>query len=373
MSVDDREPARRLARWYRRAKRDLPWRRTDDPYAIWISETMLQQTTVATVAPRWERFLRRFPSVEALAAADLEDVLAEWSGLGYYARARNLHAAAKLVAAGGFPRTEEGWRELPGVGAYTAAAIASIAFGARAAVVDGNVVRVLCRRDGLSLDPKAPSTRRRIAALAAALLPARGPGEHNQALMELGAVVCLPRAPRCPLCPWRASCAGARSGDPGRFPAAARRPAIRNVALAAGLAFRRGRIVLVSDRVLVAGHAVPPLALVKSGRTPRGALAAAWPRETGRALGEARLLGVVRHAVLDRRYTVTVFAVSEGRARGGGRPRLVDPTRLDGVPHGGLLRKALALWLSSNRWPEESARKRPGPARRRRAEPRGRS
>ena len=160
MDRDDdlaRDVTLRLSRWYRAHRRDLPWRRTRDPYAIWISEVMLQQTTVEVVAKRWERFLARFPTVESLARAPERAVLAEWSGLGYYARARNLHRAARAIAArGAFPRTLESLRELPGVGAYTSAAVASIAFGVPAAVVDGNVVRVLCRLLGLRLDPKAP-------------------------------------------------------------------------------------------------------------------------------------------------------------------------------------------------------------------------
>lgn len=195
---------RRLARWYRAHKRNLPWRRTRDPYAIWLSEVMLQQTTVEVVTTRWERFLRRFPTLEALARAPERAVLAEWSGLGYYARARNLHCAARrIVAAGAFPKTLEGLRGLPGVGAYTAAAVGSISFGLAEPVVDGNVVRVLCRLHALRLDPRAPATLARVRALARPLVPPRNPGEHNQAVMEFGALVCTPRAPRCGACPLR--------------------------------------------------------------------------------------------------------------------------------------------------------------------------
>src|SRR5450759_703165 len=189
---------RRLARWYRVHKRDVPWRRTRDPHAVWISEVMLQQTTVEVIASRWERFLRRFPTVEALARATEREVLAEWSGLGYYARARNLHHAARAIAeAGAFPRTLEGLRALPGIGAYTAAAVGSICFQIREPVVDGNVVRVLCRLHGLRLDSKAPATLANVRALARPLIPARNPGDNNQHVMELGALVCTPRAPRC--------------------------------------------------------------------------------------------------------------------------------------------------------------------------------
>ena len=212
--MTERSLGRALIRWYRRNRRDLPWRRTNDPYAIWISEVMLQQTTVPTIAPRWQRFLHRFPTVGALAQAPEREVLAEWAGLGYYARARNLCRAAKrIVSAGAFPRTAVEWRALPGVGPYTAAAIASICFGEPAAVVDGNVARVLSRLEALRLDPRSPAGSRRLRSAAQALLDHGAPGEFNQALMELGATVCTPRAPRCPDCPLGASCRARTAGD----------------------------------------------------------------------------------------------------------------------------------------------------------------
>ena len=290
MLDDPADVTRRLARWYRRAQRDLPWRATRDPYAIWLSEVMAQQTTLDVVVPRWERFRARFPTVEALARAKERDVLAEWSGLGYYARARNLHRAARAVAAAGaLPRTLEGWRALPGVGAYTAAAVASIAYGVPEPVVDGNVVRVLCRLRALRLDPKAPATLARVRALARPLVPTRSPGDFNQALMELGALVCTPRAPRCGACPLRSSCRAAASGTPEAFPRAAARVPPRTIHLVGAIVERRKKILLVEDREFVPGHLVVPLFRIPAGKRPEdflerggsGSRAATPPRSKG--------------------------------------------------------------------------------------------
>lgn len=202
---------RRLLAWYDHARRDLPWRRTNDPYAVWLSEIMLQQTQVATVLPYYERFLRRFPTVHVLAAARIDDVLKLWAGLGYYSRARNLHKTAVKVVNeydGQFPDTVERLRTLPGIGRYTAAAIASICFGRRAAVVDGNVIRVLSRFFNIADDVRKPATVNRLWEIADAHAPARRCGDYNQAIMELGATVCTPGASaRCDICPLRSECA----------------------------------------------------------------------------------------------------------------------------------------------------------------------
>lgn len=189
-------PARLLA-WYDRIRRDLPWRRTRDPWAIWVSEVMLQQTRVETAIPYFERFLIRFPDPAALAAAPIEEVLAQWSGLGYYRRARQLHGAAReVVERGGLPRSSAELERLPGIGPYTAAAIASIAFGEPVPVLDGNVVRVAARLSAEPEDPSRAAARGRLLAVAATLLEISRPGDSNQALMELGATVCLPKSPR---------------------------------------------------------------------------------------------------------------------------------------------------------------------------------
>ena len=190
-----------LHRWYHQHARPLPWRETNDPYALWLSEIMLQQTQVGTVIAYYERFLMRFPAVQALADAPLEDVLKSWEGLGYYSRARNLHAAAGLMAQGGFPKTAEAWAALPGVGRSTAGALASFTVGEAAPVLDGNVQRVLCRL--FSLDIPLPASGRELKelwSLAGELIRHGDPATHNQAMMELGATVCLPKNPQCPVC-----------------------------------------------------------------------------------------------------------------------------------------------------------------------------
>ena len=206
---------RKLAAWYAQAKRDLPWRRTSDPYAIAVSELMLQQTQVVTVIPYYERWLRVFPSWEALAAAKETDVIKAWEGLGYYRRARNLHAMARAVAASGegMTRTHEGLLALPGIGPYTAAAIGSICFGLPLAVLDGNVMRVLTRLLASSDDIALPKTRAKLQLIADAFLDRENPSAHNQAMMELGATVCMPRKPLCLVCPLRGECRGSAHAE----------------------------------------------------------------------------------------------------------------------------------------------------------------
>ena len=357
MIDDPRDVTRRLARWYRAHARALPWRATRDPYAIWLSEVMAQQTTLDVVAPRWERFRARFPTVEALARAKERDVLAEWSGLGYYARARNLHRAAKVVAAAGaFPSTLEGWRALPGVGAYTAAAVASIAFGVPEPVVDGNVVRVLCRLHALRLDPKAPATLAGVRALVRPLVPARNPGDFNQALMELGALVCTPRAPRCGACPLRSSCRAAASGTPEAYPRAAARVPPRTIHVVAAIVERKKRILLVEDREMVAGHLVPPMLRVRAGDRPANVLRRWWKRIAGRDVRALESVATLRHSVLERRYRISLFTFKENLplrspARRGqpkthrpGRLVLLRSKDLSRHAHGGLLLKVLAAW-----------------------------
>jgi A/G-specific adenine glycosylase len=211
-----------LLDWYDVQARDLPWRArpgapAPDAYRVWLSEVMLQQTTVAAVKPYFAAFTARWPTVNALAAAEEADVMAAWAGLGYYSRARNLVRAARAVAErGGFPDTEAGLRELPGIGAYTAAAVAAIAFGRRAVVVDANVERVVARL--FAIEEPLPGARRAIRARADAITPQERAGDFAQAMMDLGATVCTPREPRCLLCPIAERCEGRRTGDPARFP-----------------------------------------------------------------------------------------------------------------------------------------------------------
>ena len=223
--------SRDLLRWYGRHARSLPWRvppgemRRAEPYHVWLSEVMLQQTTVAAVVPYFHRFLARFPTVADLAAADEAEVMAMWAGLGYYARARNLHACAKAVAAAGgaFPRTSAGLRALPGIGDYTAAAIAAIAFGERAAVVDGNIERVVLRL--LTDETPLPAARANVRRFMAEATPADRPGDFVQAMMDLGATICTPRSPSCLVCPLASGCAARAEGRATAFPVKAPRKA----------------------------------------------------------------------------------------------------------------------------------------------------
>ena len=209
-----------LRNWYRVAQRDLPWRRTRDPYAIWLSEVILQQTRVEQGRAYWERFIAEFPKVEDLAHAPSERVMKLWQGLGYYSRARNAHRAAKLVAEGGgsFPQSAAGLRELPGVGPYTAAAVASICYGEPVAVVDGNVIRVVSRLLDLELPVDRAPGRAAIEALAAELVDPADPGQSNQAMMELGATVCKPTSPDCAGCPLATGCLAFERGSIGMRP-----------------------------------------------------------------------------------------------------------------------------------------------------------
>ncbi len=360
----------RLATWYRRHGRDLPWRRSRDPWSVWVSEVLLQQTTVTAGLPRWERFLARFPTVEALAAATRDEVLAEWSGLGYYARARNLHRAARRVAeTGAFPSDAVGWRRLPGIGPYTAAALASILADERAAVVDGNVVRVLSRLEAIDLDPKSAAGARRLAELAAALVPARRAGDHNQALMDLGATVCLPRSPRCPSCPLATLCAARAGGFEKSLPRRAPRRAPRRIRVASGVALRNGRVVLVPDREYVKGHWNVPT--VRLPDAPDGAqadaaraLRSAWPSVAGRRARAVESIGAFSHSVLERLYRVELFAVRESPAAGTGEGKGIRPVRTEepsapALPHGGALSKALARLSPSARESSPRGRARP--------------
>ena len=202
-----------ILKWYEENRRELPWRDTHDPYAIWLSEIILQQTRIEQGRAYWQRFMERWPSVEALAAATEDEVLRLWQGLGYYSRARNLHKAAQqIVAMGGFPKTLEGIKSLKGVGDYTAAAIGSIAFGLPAAVVDGNVYRVLARHFGIDTPINTTEGKKLFAALAQELLPHDRPADFNQAMMDFGAIQCTPSSPRCLLCPLMEGCEALRTG-----------------------------------------------------------------------------------------------------------------------------------------------------------------
>ena len=237
-----------LLRWYRKHGRDLPWRRTDDPYAIWIAEVMLQQTRVETVGPYFGRWLAAFPDIRSLARAPEQRVLKVWEGLGYYSRARNLHEAAQVVASrygGRLPRTVAELRCLPGIGPYTAGAIASIAFGERASVLDGNVARVLARLFDVRVPVDSPKGRRLLWQLANACLPARRTGDHNQALMDLGATICRPKDPDCAACPLSGLCLAAERRTQHKRPVRLGRRATPSHVHASAVIKRRGRFLLI--------------------------------------------------------------------------------------------------------------------------------
>ena len=243
----------RLLDWYENHRRDLPWRHTRDPYAIWVAEIMLQQTRVETVLVYFERFMLRFPTLQVLAEAPLDDVLKAWEGLGYYARARNLHRAARQVVGemgGHLPPTPEALLRLPGVGRYTAAAIASIAFGCDTVALDGNLQRVLCRIFAIDDDPGRPNTRRRLEKLALTMLPPGQAADFNQALMDLGAAICTPTGPHCLLCPIVTLCQARREGIQNELPIRATRARRPHRDVTAGVIWDGQGRLLITQRPL---------------------------------------------------------------------------------------------------------------------------
>ena len=308
LPVERRRFRARLLRWYGENRRSLPWRGEADPYRVWVSEIMLQQTRVNAMKDHYQDFLQRFPTVEKLAQAAPAAVLAAWSGLGYYRRARALHAAAmEITRAGAFPRTAAQWRELPGVGRYTAAAVASIAFGGRCAAVDGNVERVFARLFGVTANDCWP--------LAQQLLSPSRPGDFNQALMELGATVCVPRAPACHACPLADFCVTRGEIAEPRLPARK----MREIALQL---IRRRNAILLVQRPSTASLMPQMWELPASRR-----------RQTGNPVLQAR------HAITTTDYRVQVFAGAPHRRRYSGS--WVHLSRVPDLPLTGLTRKIL--------------------------------
>jgi A/G-specific adenine glycosylase len=283
--------------WYDRSRRDLPWRQTQDPYAIWVSEIMLQQTRVAVVMERYTAFLQRFPNVGALAAADEQDVLALWSGLGYYRRARMLHKAAQAVVAGGgkMPETAAELRNLPGIGSYTSAAIASIAYGEHVAVVDGNVERVLSRIRGWESHDSIgeAAVRRKVEEFSTALVDPGRPGDFNQAMMELGATVCTPRNPQCLVCPWKTEC---RTLGEHKTP---KRAPMTSKDMACALIVREGD---EGGEVLLVQRAATNTVMPGMWELPLLA---------GETLEDMRPAFAVRHAIMQVNYIVNVYEMRE--------------------------------------------------------------
>ncbi|HWZ29735.1 MAG TPA: A/G-specific adenine glycosylase [Bryobacteraceae bacterium] len=309
--MDARAIRNALVRWYESAKRDLPWRRTRDPYAIWISEIMLQQTRVAAVIPYYERFLAAFPNATELARAAEDQVLTMWSGLGYYSRARNLQKAAGQMGAT-FPRDYESIRALAGVGEYTAAAVASIAFGLPHAAVDGNVRRVIVR---LTNDDAADVARR-----AAELLDRRDPGRWNQALMELGATVCLPRDPLCGSCPIAFQCQAHRHGTQSELPSKRKKPEPLRLTRTLLMVRGKGRVLL----------------------TPSSRVQGFWDLPEAEQVTSCRpgaLVGEFRHTITHRQYR---FMVRRAKVTRFSKPlRWFADEQLDEIPLSTTAKKAL--------------------------------
>jgi A/G-specific adenine glycosylase len=319
-----------LLAWYRKGHRDLPWRRTRDPYCIWVSEIMLQQTRAQAVIPYYQRFLERYPTVQVLAAAREEEVLATWSGLGYYSRARNLlKAARQLATAARFPAEIKDISTLPGIGGYTAAAIASIAFGLPHAAVDGNVLRVVARLLGDASDIGAPATRRRFAETAQAWLVPSDPGGFNQALMELGATVCLPRHPLCDACPVAPACQARRSGAAGQLPVKLRRVEPMEVRETLLLVERAGRVLL------------------RRRESSLGQMAGFWDLPSPQQLPQARMgavLGEFRHSITHHRYRITVArAAARKPPAADGAFAWMDVALVKSIPLSTIARKGLNL------------------------------
>jgi A/G-specific adenine glycosylase len=319
----------------------MPWRRTADPYAIWVSEVMLQQTQVATVRSYYRRFLKRFPTIGALARAPLEAVLKVWQGLGYYGRARNMHAAAAVVSqqfGGRLPRTAAELRRLPGVGRYTAAAVASIAFGADEAVLDGNVIRVLARGFAVRGDVGKSATQRRLWALASALVPPGRAGLFNQAMMDLGATVCTPRRPQCGSCPLRTICRAHRMGKEEDFPRKAPRRPVPHVDMGTAVTWRGGRVLIArrKARGLLGGLWEFPGGTVAAGQTPGRAARRAMAEQLGIRIRLTEPLATIHHAYSHFRLTLHVFGgrYVAGRCRAIGCEafRWVRPAELDDYP-----------------------------------------
>jgi A/G-specific adenine glycosylase len=345
---------RALGAWYDTHRRDLAWRRTGDPYAIWVSEVMLQQTQVKTAEPYFQRFMQRFPDVAALARSDERSVLKLWEGLGYYSRARHLRRAAQMVMAkwrGRLPSDWERIRLLPGIGDYIAAAVLSIAFGRPHAVVDGNVKRVLARLLGLDAPVNTSAGHKIYQAAADGLLDAENPGRHNQAMMELGALVCIPQGPRCLQCPLGRFCFGFKSGATDRYPRRAERRATRTQHWVAGAVVKQGRLLLTQrpEPGLLAGLWEFPGGPAGDATDMAGACMEAIRRTVGVMAADPVPILTVRHAYTHFKLELTLFLCryASGRIRcnGPAAGRWVRPGELARFPLHRAVQKVLPALL----------------------------
>jgi A/G-specific adenine glycosylase len=343
---------RRLLDWYERRRRRLPWRETRDPYRIWVSEVMLQQTQVKTALPYYRRFLKRFPTLRRLAGAELEEVLKLWEGLGYYARARNLHRACGQILAqhgGRVPDTWEPLRALPGVGDYIAAALLSIAFDRPHAVVDGNVKRVLARLLALAAPVNRPASHRLFQAEADRLLDRRRPGDFNQAMMELGALVCTPASPQCALCPLQRFCAAYRAGDAARYPRRVASRPLPEIQAAVGVVFKKGRVLITQrpEQGLLGGLWEFPGGKLREGESPAAACVREIKEEVNLEVVVEGPLTLVRHAYSHFRIRLHVFrcrfAAGRVRLNGPAAHRWVRIAEIDRFAFPGANRKFIPL------------------------------
>ncbi len=329
--------ARRLLTWYRHHGRTLPWRGHPDPYAVWVSEIMLQQTRVETVIPYFENWMSRFPDINALARASEQDVLNAWEGLGYYSRARNLHKAAQIVAdehCGQLPGEIDALHRLPGIGRYTAAAIASMAFGLDVPTLDGNLRRVLARLFDVAQPADSPAGERRLWELAAVHLPKGRAGDYNQALMDLGATICLPKNPRCPLCPLTEMCRARRLGVQEERPVLKPKKQTPHYVHAAGVIVRNGRVLLAKrpSRGLLGGMWEFPNGRV-DGDPARGLAKALRGGYRLRVRG-SEALGVIGHTYTHFKVTVHAFRTELLAGAKTGELKWVRIGELDDYPMG---------------------------------------
>jgi len=343
---------RALLKWYGRRRRNLPWRRSSDPYRVWVSEIMLQQTQVETVKPYFRRFLRRFPSVRALARAPSDAVMKAWEGLRYYARARNLHRAAKIISSdfgGRLPESPEELVKLPGIGRSTAGAISSIAFRRDAPVLDGNVARVLCRVFRIRRNPRESRTQRNLWDIAQELLPPGDAGDFNQALMDLGATVCVPRNPRCAICPLAALCLAKAHGEQDKLPVKTKRKPSPHYDVAVGV-IRRGKRLLIDRRKpegLLGGLWEFPGGKRKEDESLERCLMREIREELGIRVKVVRPLMSVPHAYTHFRITLHVYECryvsGVPRALGCAEWRWVRPEELDRYAFPSANRKVIAV------------------------------
>lgn len=304
---------RALLAWYRANARDLPWRRTKDPYAIWLSEIMLQQTRVDQGTPYYERFIAAFPDVHALARASEDRVLKLWEGLGYYSRARNLHRAAKTVSNvhdGAFPKSAVELQTLPGIGRYTAGAIASIAFGERVPVLDGNVIRVLSRVHNIDACTDEPKIREQLWEIAAAFVPARDPGDFNQAMMELGARVCTPKTPLCMECPVNKHCRARVAGVEQQRPVRKTKSEIPRREMVAAAIQNKGKYLMAKrpSSGLLGGMWEFPAGTVRNRESHQRALSRELKENFGLRIKPGKLIASVQHAYSHFKVTLHVYA-----------------------------------------------------------------